>query len=339
MKPVIITEKEFFKAESVFRSAHEFEFISTPPDENLISSAIREYHAVAAVLGVEQYDHDLYSALPHGGIIARFGVGHDGIDKQKSTQAGLFVTNTPGVLDDSVAEHAIWLMGALARNICRHNIEMQRSKWQPSLGIELAGKTLLVIGCGKIGSKVAKIASFGFGMYAIGYDVAQLDHEKMKYCGFSEIASSLENVLPKADFISLHLPSLPQTRHFIDAAFLSKMKPLTYLVNTARGPVVDEIVLYDILKAGKIAGAGLDVFENEPYVPVTSDKDLRTLPNVVLTPHVGSSTTEACQRMAKRVLFNLHACLEKRYNDMDIVNPDVLKELANEPGKRKTYQR
>jgi phosphoglycerate dehydrogenase-like enzyme len=279
-------------------------------------------------LGVESYVGPLYDVLPHGGVVARFGVGHDGIDKIKATQAGIFVTNTPGVLDDSVAEHAIWLMGSLARNICWHNSEMLKSKWQPRLGIELAGKTLLVIGCGKIGSKVAKIASFGFGMHVIGYDVVQLDHEKMESCGFSEISSSLESVLSQADFVSLHLPSLPQTRHFVQAEFLTAMKSTAYLINTARGPVVDEVALYNALKADKIAGAALDVFENEPYAAVASDKDLRTLPNIVLTPHLGSSTTEACQRMAERVLFNLQACLEKRYNDMDIVNPDVLKELA-----------
>ena len=322
---IIITEKEYFKAERIFRSARQFEFISVPSDEPLVSSAIHKHNASAVVLGVEQYNQGLYSALPKGGIIARFGVGHDGIDKSKATERGVFVTNTPGVLDDSVAEHAIWLIGVLARNVCRHNSEMKNHKWQPALGMELAGKTLLIVGCGKIGSKVAKIASFGFGMHVIGYDVVQVDHEKIRSAGFSEIAASLDTAVARADFISLHLPSLSQTRHFIDAAFFAKMKPASYLVNTARGPVVDEVALYDALQADKISGAALDVFENEPYVPMAPGKDLRTLPNIILTPHVGSSTVAACERMAKRVLDNLDAWSQKRYQCMDIVNPEVVK--------------
>lgn len=299
-KVVCITEKEFAKARNIFESAAEFKFVPVALEEDVLASAVKKENAFSVIIGVEPYKNELYKTLAQGSCIARFGVGHDGVDKTKATHAGLFVTNTPGALDDSVAEHAMWLMGTLARNICRHNAEMQKNKWQPGLGIELADKTLLIIGCDKIGSKVARIASFGFGMHVIGYDVVQLDHEKMKSSGFSEIIYSRDNAIAQADFISLHLPSLPQTRHFIDEVFLSKMKPSAYLVNTARGPVIDEIALYDALKTGIIAGAALDVFENEPYTAMTLNKDLRTIPNIILTPHVGSSTTEACQRMAKR---------------------------------------
>jgi phosphoglycerate dehydrogenase-like enzyme len=323
-RTVCVTEKEYYKAEIVFKQSAEFEFVPVPLDETLLADAIHKHGAAAAVLGVDPYKNSLYSSLPRGGIIARFGVGHDGIDKTAATNKGLIVTNTPDVLTDSVAEHAILLMGSLARNISRHNSEIHSNLWQPAMGIELAGKKLLVIGCGKIGSKVAKIASFGFGMQVIGYDIGLLDHAKMKCRGFAEFAPSLENVLGHADFISLHLPSLPQTHHFVDAAFLSKLKSSAFIINTARGPVVDEIALYNALKSGKLTGAALDVFENEPYLPV-SGKDLRTLPNAVLTPHVGSSTLEACERMAMRVLDNLLAWSQKKYEKMDIVNPDVLK--------------
>ncbi len=281
------------------------------------------------MLGVEAFVDGLYKALPKGGVIARFGVGHDGVDKIKATENDLIVTNTPGVLDDSVAEHAIWLVGALARQIAAHDASMKQKNWQPCSGMELKGKTLLLIGCGAIGRKTAKIASFGFGMKVIAYDVVKCDAEMMKtQFGVSAIAGSLDEVLSHADVVSIHMPSIPATRHFVDSGFLYKMKQTACIINTSRGPIIDEIALYDALVKKQIAGAGLDVFETEPYKPVDAAKDLRTLDNIVLTPHVGSSTTDACNRMAHRVLENLKAGLEKRYKDMDILNPAVLERFA-----------
>jgi lactate dehydrogenase-like 2-hydroxyacid dehydrogenase len=326
MVPIVcVTLKEYQKAKSIFDSCKELKFIPADLQEHLLAETIKSHKASAAVLGVDQYKDELYTALPKGGIILRFGVGHDGVDKKRATEAGLFVTNTPGALDDSVAEHAILLMGSLARQIPQHYSNMRSSQWQPSLGYELRGKNLLVVGCGKIGSKVASIASFGFGMKVIGYDTQPLNHKEASRFGFAQLIESLDEGIKQADFISLHIPSIPATRKFVSLKFLQMMKSSAYIINTSRGPIVDENALYDIISSGKIAGAGIDVFENEPYVPINTSKDLRNLPNVVLTPHVGSSTIEACDRMAECVIKNLVAYFQKNREQMDIVNKEILK--------------
>lgn len=329
MVPTIcITEKEYYKAEGIFKACPDFTCMPSPLDEMLLSENITQNMAFAAILGVDIYKEQLYSSIPKGGIIARFGVGHDGVDKQKATEAGIIVANTPGVLDDSVTEHAIWLMGNLARIIPSQDSSMKNKSWQPQIGSELKGKTLLIVGCGAIGQKVAKIASFGFGMKVLGYDVAKFDCQMVKNdFGIEMLAGSIEDGTCKADFISIHLPAIGSTRHFVNAKFLSKMKDKAYLVNTARGSVLDEAALYDALKSGQLSGAALDVFETEPYAPVSPDKDLRNLDNIILTPHIGSSTVEACQRMAQKCLFNIKAAYEKRYDQLDIVNPEVLQKL------------
>ncbi len=329
MKPIIIvTEKEYCKAETIFKSCPDFECKPAGLAEDVLSSAVKHNNAFGVILGVDAYKDKLYRSLPRGGIIARFGVGHDGVNKQKATENGAIVTNTPGVLDDSVAEHAIMLMGCFARNISRHDNDMKDNKWQPAMGSELKGKTLLILGCGPIGRKTAKIASFGFEMNVIGYDVAKLDKERLKRnYGFNEFASSHDDAITQADYISIHIPSIPATRHFVDKAFLSRLKTNCVIINTARGPVVDEAALYDALKSRQIAGAALDVFENEPFAPVNPEKDLHTLDNVILTPHVGSSTVEACRRIARSCLKNVEAAYEKQYNHLDILNPQVLEKF------------
>jgi len=328
-KPIVcVTEKEYYKAEEVFCNSRQFEFIPTNLSEDVLEETIKKNKAFGAILGVDPFVDGLYKALPKGGIIARFGVGHEGVDKNKAIENNLIVTNTPGVLDDSVAEHAIGLIYSLARQSAFHDNNMKMKKWEPCSGMELKGKTLLLIGCGAIGCKVAKIASFGFGMNVIGFDVATRDAEKMKTeFGISEMIASLDDAVPNADFISIHIPSIPVTKHFVNKIFLSKMNQNAYLINTARGPVVKEIDLYDALEKKQIAGAALDVFENEPFQPVEPNKDLRTLKNVILTPHVGSSTQEACRRMAHSCVKNIKAAYEKRYNEVDMVNPQVLEKL------------
>ena len=329
LKPVVcVTEKEYLKAEEKFKNSSEFDCMPVPPEEDILSKAIIDNQAYSVIPGVENYSDKLYTALPKGGIIARFGVGHDGVDKQKATDAGLIVTNTPGVLDDSVAEHAILLMGSLARNISIHDRDMKDKQWKPAIGKELKDKILLIIGCGAIGRKTAKIASFGFGMNVTGYDVAQLDQDRLKKdYGFNKFAPDINKALAKADFISIHLPSIPKTKHFVDSQFLSETKHHCCIINTARGLVVDEISLYDALKSNKTKAAALDVFETEPYKPIDPDKDLRTLDNVILTPHIGSSTNQACWRMAVSCLKNIKAAWDKKYDQLDILNKDVLAKL------------
>lgn len=329
MKPTIyITEKEYQKGEDIFKTDNEINCIPAPLEENLLSALIAENNAFGCIVGVDVYKDKLYESIPRGGIIARFGVGHDGVNKQKAAENGIIATNTPGVLDDSVAEHAIFLMGALLKKISAQDKQTKANNWTPAIGFEAKGKTLLILGCGPIGKKTAKIASFGFGMNVIGCDIAQLNAEILKSeFGIAELVKDYNEAISQADIISIHLPSLPATRHTVNTEFLAKMKTSASLINTSRGPVLDELALYDALKNNKIAAAALDVFEQEPYKPVDAQKDLRTLDNIILTPHIGSSTKGACDRMALSSLENVKAAFNKNYDKLNILNPKVLDPL------------
>ncbi len=325
---IAVTAKEFDKAAEVFRQATTvgLECLRAPSEEAELAGMIRAQGARHAIVGVEKYVDLLYEALPAGGVLARFGVGHDGIDKDKATARGVICTNTPGVLDDSVAEMTIALILAAVRHVARVAVEVRNGRFAPMVGIELAGKTLAVIGCGPIGRKVARIAARGFGMRVVGCDVADLDVEQMKAeHGFAEIGKDFGAAVVAADFVSLHIPSTPATRHFINRDRLAMIPAEAWLVNTARGAVLDESALFDALSQGRLAGAALDVFEAEPYKPVAPDKDLRKLDNLLMTPHVGSSTREACNRMAERALTNIELAEAGRFGEMDVLNPAVIR--------------
>lgn len=286
---VLVTQPEFQKAEPLFVAAG---CESAPVEEAALAAEVLRRKAQAVIVGVSPYRGPLYEALS-GGLIARFGVGHDSIDKALAHRHGIIVTNTPGALDISVAEHTLWLMGCLLRKIVRAGTQMRTGKFVGEVGMELHGKTLGILGFGAIGRRVAQSAQLGLGMNVLACDVGP---------GFV----SAEELFRKSDIVSVHLPSNPSTRHFINAERLAWLKPGAVLVNTARGAVLDEAALYDALVTGRLAGAALDVFEREPYVPVQPDKDLRTLENVVLTPHIGSNTCEANRRMAAAALENVH---------------------------------
>ncbi len=323
--PILVTETEYAKGRHVFEKASGLRCVPVGAAEDTLAAAVRRERAAAVVIGVEPYLGDtLYDALPRGGVIARFGVGHDGVDKQKATRRGLLVANTPGVLTASVAEHTIWLIGALVRHVSRGDAAVRAGEWRPLIGAELHGKTLAVIGCGAIGRQVAAIACHGFGMRVIGFDRPGLDLDEMQGWGISRLTDRWDDAVGEADVVSIHIAGTPETRRFVNAERIAKVRRGSFLVNTARGAVLDEAALYDALTSGRLAGAALDVFETEPYAPAAAGKDLRTLPNVVLTPHIGSSTFEACTRMAERSLANVRAGLAKRYDGMDVVNPEVV---------------
>jgi lactate dehydrogenase-like 2-hydroxyacid dehydrogenase len=238
---------------------------------------------------------------------------------------GLYCTNTPGVLDDSVAELTIGLILSAMRYMSIASAEIRHRHWCAIFGSELRGKTLAIIGCGAIGCRVARIASHGFGMSVVGCDVMPLDAtELISEFGFSDMAGDFASAVSEADVVSLHIPATSETRHFIDRDRLALMPNAAWLVNTSRGSIVDEAALYDAIADGRLAGAALDVFEHEPYEPVALDKDLRQLDDVIMTPHVGSSTREACNRMARRALQNIAAAEAGRFSDMDIINPAIL---------------
>ena len=324
---VAVTEPEFNKAQTAFARAAEqgWQCVPAPEDEPALAAVLRHHAINYAIVGTLGYREALYEALPPGGVIARFGVGHDGVDKALATSHRLLCTNTPRVLDASVAEHTINLLLALARQTPLQATTVHLGQWEPRLGLELQGKRLAVIGCGGIGRLVGRVAARGLGMEVTGLKrSAEQTHQLQKEFGFARIVMDFNEAVKEAAFVSLHIPSVPETRHFLDRSRIAMLPVGCFLVNTARGALVDEVALYDALAAGRLRGAGLDVFESEPYVPVEPGKDLRTLENVVMTPHIGSSTREACDRMARRTLRNIQLAAEHNYAEMDLLNPEVL---------------
>ncbi len=317
MIPVIVTELEYHKGEEVFTSADGFRCIATPSNEEALAEQVRRTGAKYVIIGFDKYVGPLYDALPRGGVIARFGVGHDGVDKKKANAKGIYCTNTPGVLDQSVAECGIGLILNAARHIPTCAEDNRKGVWQARIGLELSGKTLAIIGCGAIGKRTASIATFGFGMVVIGFDIVE-PVDGPKY-GIGNFTTDFARAVNNADFVSLHIPDMTTTKNFINDARLADMPRRAVLINTARGGVVDEDALYDAIVAGRIAGAALDVFKTEPYVPQSPAKDLRTLDRVIMTPHIGSSTKEACRRMARAALGNIEHAVAGEHGRMSIV--------------------
>jgi lactate dehydrogenase-like 2-hydroxyacid dehydrogenase len=320
---VLVTETEFKRAPDVFSSAP-VQCISVAGDEATLSREIRQRGARSVIVGSVKYTGAIYDALSPGGVIARFGVGHDGIDKDKATAARVLCTNTPGVLDQSVAELAMLLILASARRVASLDAEMRAGTWNlgPS-GIELRGKTLAIIGSGRIGQATARIASHGFGMRTIAFRRTPRAGDA---AAFDTMAIDFASAVGDADFVSLHINAEPANHQFLNRARLSLMPARAWLINTARGSVVDENALYDALIEKRLAGAALDVFDREPYVPTDPARDLRTLANVVLAPHVGSHTREANRGMAERALQNVMRADAGDFQGMDLLNPDVLRE-------------
>jgi phosphoglycerate dehydrogenase-like enzyme len=319
---VLVTEQEYRKAERSFVSAAGLECLRAPDAESDLAAAIREARTSYVIVGPRPYSGPLYEALPPGGVIARFGVGHDGIDKAKATAARLLCTNTPGVLDQSVAELTMLLVGAAARQLPALSANMTQYVWEPAIGEELQGKTLAIVGCGSIGRAVARIATVGYGMRVIGCTrpdtpAAALEH-------FAEVTNDFAAAVRGADFVSLHLSSSRDNLGWLDRERLSRLGERSWLINTARGWMVDEAALFTALVEHRLAGAALDVFAEEPYVPAEGSGDLRSLPNVILTPHVGSNTAAANRRMAERALQNIAFAERRAFAEMDLVNPEVL---------------
>jgi len=317
---ILVTEGPFAKGAAVFRAADAFDLQPAPPDESRLARIVVERNCRAVIVGAQPYVGPLYEALgrtgqARGAILARFGVGHDSIDKSLARQHRIVVTNTPGVLDASVAEHTLWLIGSLAKRIPHFDARMRAGPFTSEPGVEVCGKTLGIIGFGAIGRRVATIAHFGFRMRVLAASrssPAQMEHRLAKSLdeirttwGLDAYTTAADDVFRQADIVSLHLPAKPETRHFVDPRRLALMKPGAWLINTARGSVVDERALYDALTVGHLGGAALDVFQHEPYQPLAPDKDLRTLENVVLTPHTGSNTVEANRAMPQAALANV----------------------------------
>jgi lactate dehydrogenase-like 2-hydroxyacid dehydrogenase len=238
-------------------------------------------------------------------LLANFGVGFNHIDLEAAKARGLAVSNTPDVLTDATADLAMTLLLTVTRRAGegeRHLRSGGWTGWRPThmLGTQVSGKTLGLVGMGRIARAVAKRAHHGFGMRLIFHDPFPPSPEAAASLG-AEPREHLEQVLEEADFVSLHCPATPETRHLMNAERLARLKPGAFLINTARGDVVDEAALVAALRSGRLAGAGLDVFEREPQV----SPELLAMENVVLLPHLGSATRETRVAMGMRALENL----------------------------------
>lgn len=271
-------------------------------------AALANYDAVMTML-TDQIDA---AAIAHAGpslkIIANYAVGYDNIDAAAAAARGIAVTNTPDVLTSAVAEHTVALLAALARRIVeadRFTREGHYHGWQPLLllGTELAGKTLGIVGVGRIGRDVARRTKHGFGMSVAYHDLAPNPDFTQEFS--AQYYDTIEKLLPVVDAVTLHVPLLPTTRHLLNAARLQLMRPTALVINTARGPVIDEAALVKALQHKTIAGAALDVFEHEPNLST----GLAELPNVIVTPHIASATIETRRGMATLAAKNIIAVL------------------------------
>jgi len=264
---------------------------------------------------------ELLASAPALEVVGRPGVGVDNIDLPGATAQGVIAVYTPSGPTESTAEHAVALLMALAKQVCWGDHAIRESgfaKRRALIGTEVLGKTLAIVGLGRIGRRVAEICGQGLHMHVIAHDpyVAAGVAAELGV----ELRRDLHSVLREADFVSLHTPLVPQTRGLIGAAELALLKPTAYLINTSRGPVVDEEALIEVLREGRIAGAGLDVFATEP---IPFPHPLLELDNVVVTPHIASSTDDGLRKMGVMVVQEVLSVLrgeKPRY----VANPEVL---------------
>ncbi|KKT39601.1 D-glycerate dehydrogenase [Candidatus Giovannonibacteria bacterium RIFCSPHIGHO2_02_43_13] len=266
------------------------------------------YDAVLTLL-TDKLDADVFEAAKGSvKIFANMAVGFDNVDLAAAKKAGIMVSNTPGVLTDTVAEHTFALMLAIAHRVAEADRFTKAGKyhgWEPMmlLGTDLSYKTVGILGLGRIGSRVAYHAAKGFNAKVIYYDVKRNEEFEKEFGAM--FCETPELLLAQSDFVSIHVPLLPTTRHLIDANRLKMMKPSAYLINTSRGPIVDEKALVEALKNNVIKGVAIDVFENEPAI----EPGLIGLENIILTPHIASATEETRSKMAELAAENIIAAL------------------------------
>jgi glyoxylate reductase len=322
-KPKVLATRPLFPAaQEILDAACEAEYWTKPeriPREELLSR-IKDKEGLVCLL-TEKVNLELLSAAPKLRIAANVAVGFDNIDVTACTKRGVVATNTPGVLDETTADFAWTLMMSVARRIVEGDTLARSGNWtgwdlDQLVGTDVWGKTLGIVGFGRIGRAMARRA-LGFQMKVIYADAVRAPEAvekewKAEYRGMASL-------LAESDFVSLHVPLLPETRGLFDAAKFSKMKPTAYLINTSRGAVVDEAALVHALEGGKIAGAALDVFENEPLIHPGLKRS-----NVVLAPHIASASIETRTKMACMAAENVLA-LFKGQRPPNMLNPEVFK--------------
>ncbi len=284
-------------------------------NENLLTKAelitalkADRYDAVISLL-TDTIDAEVMSASPNTKIVANYAVGYNNINVPEVTHLGMKISNTPDVLTDTVAEFTLAAIFAITKRIVEADKYMRGghyTHWGPKLllGIDLQGKTLGVVGAGRIGYEVAKKAVHGLGMKIAYYDLQRSAHIE-EVAPEAAYYDQLEDLLAVADVVTLHVPLLPSTTHLMNKDTLQKMKPEAYLVNTARGPIIKEDDLVEVLESGHLAGVFLDVFENEPAV----DERLKAIDRVIMTPHIASASLETREQMSMMAADNVLAVL------------------------------
>jgi len=292
-----------------------------PPNRDELLNHVQGIDGLLCLL-TDQIDAEIMDAAGPGlKVISNHAVGFDNVDVAAATARGIPVGNTPGILTDATADMAFALMMAAGRRVVEAEKFLRAGKWKtwdPSglLGVDFAGKTLGIVGFGRIGRAVAKRAT-GFDMRILYYDPTASSTTPE----LSAVSTDLDTLLAESDFVSMHVPLTPKTRHLVNANFLAKMKQSAVLVNTSRGPVLDQAALYETLKNRRIFAAALDVTDPEP---LPMDSPLLALDNIVIMPHIASASKSARDKMSWLAAKNLLAGLEDRHLP-NCVNPQVYK--------------
>ena len=314
---VIITEPIHSAGLDILKSETELLYLPDGPDRQL-ADVVGEAHGLG--VRVARVTAEIIAGAPGLKVIAKHGVGYDNIDVVAATARGIVVVNTPKANKVSVAEHILSLMLCLANRICVANADLRAGRFRTRedyVGVELEGKTLGVIGLGRIGSETARKCRSGLGMSVIAYD-PYVSAEKFELAGCTR-ADTLGQLLEEADFVILCVPFTSETAGMIGAHEISRIRPGSYLINTARGGIVDEAALYRSLADGKIAAAAMDVFLKEPP---TVENPLLSLDNFIATPHVAGATQEAMRRMATDLAEEILRVLRGE-RPLNPVNPEV----------------
>jgi len=304
---VLVTPRSFGRHDPQLKAELEAtvgEVIYNPFGRSLTSSEVQELlpGCDGYIAGVDTIDRAALEAADQLRVIARYGVGVDRVDLEAAREKGIVVTNTPGANSTSVAELAIGLMLSLARMIPLANQETRAGKPPRIQGVSLEGKVVGLLGLGAIGKRVARRLQ-GFDCTVLAYDPA-VDAATAQEVG--ALLCSQEEVVAKSDFLSLHVPVLPETRGMVNVSFLAQMKEGAFLINTARGELIDEVALFEALKSGHLRGAALDAFAREPP---SEDNPLFSLPQVIATPHMGAHTDGATNAMGWGALRDCLAVL------------------------------
>jgi len=326
VKPrVYVTRQLFPQAMDILEAVaavEVFDGVDNAIPRDLLIEKVKDAEGLLPLL-TERIDGELMDAGRKLKVISNYAVGFNNIDTDAATERGIYVTNTPGILTDTTADAAFALLMATARRIPEADRHI-RSKgwihaWGPKMfiGSDVHGKTLGILGMGRIGSAMVKRAK-GFSMDVVYHDVYRREDLEEE---LGIVYKPRDEVIRSADFLSLHVPLTPETHHLMGAEELASMKETAFLINTSRGPVVNEKALAEALRDGVIAGAGLDVFETEP---VSHDSPLLGIDNIVLTPHLASGSTETRTKMATTAATNIVSVLQGRVPP-SLVNPEVMK--------------